>query len=544
MASEHEGSSVGTAPADAEGSRPDPKAELVIGLVGPVGTDLHLLAQRIEEKLSAFQYRCAHVRVSDLIRSWCEPELRVKMEAARGGERIRLHMNAGDRLRKAANKGDAILPLIISAIRAARKKFNLGDSSDLDRHARNACYILDSLKHPDEVDSLKRLYGRNFILISAFDSEDARKVRLKEILAKAHVSSETEAYDDEAEELIKVDAKRPGEKIGQNMRETFPLGDFFVRASGGFEQELERFIDLLFGAPYLTPKRAEYFMFEAAAVARRSADLSRQIGAVVVDKHGEIISAGCNEVPKAGGGAYWPDEDSVFDNRDYKKGKDYNAVKKYDIIKEILEFLDQHQIMQPTEGVSVEGAVRDLLYGKHKEHFKDLRVTNLIEFGRVVHAEMSALMRAAQRGIAVNQSELFSTTFPCHMCARHIISAGITRVVYIEPYPKSMTAELFPETVAIDRAATALEVTPQNGERPLVKPLVRFDPFEGVAPTLFTALFSMGKRKDRQGYIVEWVRAKAQPKIAPLSEADLKIELAVTTELAGVAKVRLKECIA
>ena len=234
----------------------------------------------------------------------------------------------------------------------------------------------------------------------------------------------------------------------------------------------------------------------------------------------------------------------MFDNRDYKKGKDFNAVKKYDIIKEILEFLAEHKVMQPAAGVTVEDSVRELLFGEHKELFKDLRVTNLIEFGRVVHAEMSALMRAAQRGIAVNQSELFSTTFPCHMCARHIISAGITKVVYIEPYPKSMTAELFPETVAIDKAATAMEVAPQNGEKPLVKPLVRFEPFEGIAPTLFTALFSMGKRKDRHGYIVEWARAKAQPKVAPLSEGDLKIEQALTTELAGVPKVSFKECTA
>jgi len=466
------------------------------------------------------------------------------MGESSGGERILLHMNAGDRIRKAAKKGDAILPLVIGAIRAARRKINQRDNADLDRHARNACYILDSLKHPDEVDTLRRLYGRNFILISAFDSEDARRDKLKEILAKANVSTDTEAYDKRAGDLIELDSKRPGEKIGQNVRETFPLGDFFIRVSGSFEPELERFIDLLFGSPYLTPKRAEYFMFEAAAISRRSADLSRQIGAVIVDQHGEIISSGCNEVPKAGGGAYWPDDDPVFDNRDYKKGKDFNAVKKYDIIKEILEFLAEHKVMQPAAGVTVEDSVRELLFGEHKELFKDLRVTNLIEFGRVVHAEMSALMRAAQRGIAVNQSELFSTTFPCHMCARHIISAGITKVVYIEPYPKSMTAELFPETVAIDKAATAMEVAPQNGEKPLVKPLVRFEPFEGIAPTLFTALFSMGKRKDRHGYIVEWARAKAQPKVAPLSEGDLKIEQALTTELAGVPKVSFKECTA
>ncbi|MGA9582429.1 MAG: anti-phage dCTP deaminase [Allosphingosinicella sp.] len=530
---------------DEADEEPEPKPELVIGLVGPVGTDLHLLARRIEEKLSPFQYRCARIRVSQLIASWCDPELQQAIKSAAGGERIRLLMDAGDRLRKLAGKGDAILPLIIGAIRAARRKFNKKDGVDLGRHAYNACYILDSLKHPDEVEALRRIYGRNFILVSGFDSEDTRRERLKDIIAKAVLSTETDEFEEEASELIKVDAKRPGERIGQNVRETFPLGDFFIRTSGNFESDLERFIDILFGSPYLTPRRGEYFMFEANAIAHRSADLSRQIGAVIVDRHGEIISAGCNEVPKAEGGAYWPDDDAAFDNRDYVKGKDFNAVKKFDIIKEVLEFLHRHQVMQAADGLSVDDAAKELLYGRHKELFKDLRVSNLIEFGRVVHAEMSALMRAAQRGIAVDGSELYSTTFPCHMCARHIISAGITRVVYIEPYPKSMTAELFPETVSIDKAPNAVKATTQaKGKRAVVKPLVRFDPFEGIAPSLFVTLFRAGKRKDRQGYIVEWVRADAQPKVAQLSEADLEIEQAIATELDGVPKVGLKECVA
>jgi cytidine deaminase len=522
----------------------EPKPELVIGLVGPVGTDLHLLARRLEERLSAFRYRCAQIRVSALIRSWCEPNLQAKVEGAVGGERIKLLMNAGDRLRKAASKGDAILPLVVTAIRAARKKFNQEDMSALAMHAKNACYIIDSLKHPDEVDTLRRLYGKSFVLISAFDSEDVRKERLQNALAKADLSTETSQYESDAAELITIDAKRPGRRIGQNVRETFPLGDFFIRASGDFEKPLERFLDLLFGSPYLTPMRAEYFMYEAAAVAMRSADLSRQIGAVIVDQHGEIVSAGCNEVPMANGGSYWPDDDPVFDNRDFVKGKDFNAVKKFDIIKEILEFLDTNRVMATVDGISVDSAVRELLFGKHRELFKDLRVSNLIEFGRVVHAEMSALMRAAQRGIAVGGSTIFSTTFPCHMCARHIISAGVTRVVYIEPYPKSMTAELFPETVTIDKAANVVKAAPQaKGQKVITKPIVKFEPFEGVAPTLYPALFRAGKRKDRQGYTVDWIKAGAQPKVAQLSEADLKIEQAVALELEGLPKVRLEDCL-
>lgn len=38
--------------------------------------------------------------------------------------------------------------------------------------------------------------------------------------------------------------------------------------------------------------------------------------------------------------------------------------------------------------------------------------------------------------------EMFTTTFPCHICAKHIIAAGIKAVYYIEPYEKSLAIEL------------------------------------------------------------------------------------------------------
>jgi deoxycytidylate deaminase len=77
---------------------------------------------------------------------------------------------------------------------------------------------------------------------------------------------------------------------------------------------------------------------------------------------------------------------------------------------------------------------------------------NVIEFGRAVHAEMAALMDSARRGVPVKNATLYCTTFPCHLCARHIVAAGIRRVVYIEPYPKSLAAQLYPDSIAVESA--------------------------------------------------------------------------------------------
>ena len=47
-----------------------------------------------------------------------------------------------------------------------------------------------------------------------------------------------------------------------------------------------------------------------------------------------MISSGCNEVPKPGGGAYWSGDKN--DHRDFKDQKDPNAIMKNDILREII----------------------------------------------------------------------------------------------------------------------------------------------------------------------------------------------------------------
>jgi cytidine deaminase len=144
----------------------------------------------------------------------------------------------------------------------------------------------------------------------------------------------------------------------------------------------------------------------------------------------------------------------------------------------------------------IPGLVERLFSSNAAVSLKELRAGNLIEFGRIVHAEMSAIVDAARRGVAVQGATLVCTTFPCHMCARHIIGSGIGRVVYIEPYPKSLTAELYPESVSI-------EATEPNHERPKTRRVI-FSSFIGVSPNKFAELFSYRKGKDSEGFAIKW----------------------------------------
>lgn len=49
---------------------------------------------------------------------------------------------------------------------------------------------------------------------------------------------------------------------------------------------------------------------------------------------------------------------------------------------------------------------------------------------RAIHSEIDAITIAAQNGISTDGTTIYVTRYPCEACARAIISAGITTVVY------------------------------------------------------------------------------------------------------------------
>jgi hypothetical protein len=95
---------------------------------------------------------------------------------------------------------------------------------------------------------------------------------------------------------------------------------------------------------------------------------------------------------------------------------------------------------------------------------------------------MSALLDAARRGVSVQDTTLYTTTFPCHNCARHIIGAGIERVVFIEPYIKSRAGELHEDAREIERSGAKSSK-------------LSFVPFVGVAPRRYLEFFDASMRE-------------------------------------------------
>ena len=79
-------------------------------------------------------------------------------------------------------------------------------------------------------------------------------------------------------------------------------------------------------------------------------------------------------------------------------------------------------------------------------------------------------------GSAILDADLYTTTFPCHNRCRHIIAAGIRKVVYIEPYAKSKGIDFTKDEISIDRV--------EQGELP-------FLPFLGIGSRRYVDLFSL-----------------------------------------------------
>lgn len=61
------------------------------------------------------------------------------------------------------------------------------------------------------------------------------------------------------------------------------------------------------------------------------------------------------------------------------------------------------------------------------------------------HAEQNAIIQAARYGININGATLYCTHQPCVICAKMIINAGISRVIYKEGYPDEFSMRLFAE---------------------------------------------------------------------------------------------------
>ena len=59
-----------------------------------------------------------------------------------------------------------------------------------------------------------------------------------------------------------------------------------------------------------------------------------------------------------------------------------------------------------------------------------------------MHAEQNAIIQAAYHGVSIKGSDLYCTTFPCAICTKMLINAGIVRIFYQEGYADDLAREM------------------------------------------------------------------------------------------------------
>lgn len=486
--------------------------ELVFGLVGAIGTNLDGIEVALKIALSEVGYRVAEpIRLSRTLHT-------IAKFSKLGGIRDPLdryvqHMDAGDKLRKALQRNDAMALLGIFGIQSGR--IQLEKSSDGRRPVSRGAYILHSLKRPEEVQNLRQIYGDTFHLIAAYSSKSNRQKRLAERLYQegTKFSSVTEATP-KTLELINRDESDRYKQCGQSVQDTFPLADVFVDADADPLPSIRRFIRLLFRHPCITPTKDEYCMFHAQGAALRSAEPGRQVGAAIATNEGQILALGTNEVAKFGGGQYW--EGDTGDSRELMldQKEDSNTKLRNRMLKDLFDKLQKEGWFKKRSPVS-DSSVRKLI-----SQIKGAKILDIIEYMRAVHAEMASLTDASRKGISTQSCSMYVTTFPCHECAKHIVASGVHRVVYIEPYAKSQVASLFEDSIGIEQGHVEDRVT--------------FEPFVGIAPRRYMAMFVMTSRKSpTNGLFLNWdeVKSSAQPKFAGSVAAYTVQEDIAVTEL-------------
>lgn len=479
--------------------------ELIFAVVGHVGSGTSDVCKLLQTELERTSlpggpYAVRILKASDVIRSWAKDT--GKEVSPRPLTPLLQHAIAlqdlGDAMRCEGDHA-AVAKRLVGEIKTARSSMsnapaNANADADVLPDGIRRAYILDSIRHPTEVFLLRSLYQAAFALVGVVCEEETRVRRL------------TRKFDDAGEQGARRFMERDNsakEKYGQRVEDAFHLADYFIDNSVSRQktdhkpttawkvpEQLSRLIKIVLHVEIMRPLSAETAMYFASGAQRRSACLSRQVGAALLDREGNVVATGTNEVPKAGGGVYGQGfeeaeeggkiKEEASDDRCFQSRKTCsNTVEQSVIVTELVELLASVPGMKDIVSAQRQGLVATL---------RGSRIGGLLEFSRAVHAEMDALLSAARKGISSVGTRMFVTTFPCHYCARHIVTAGVDEVQYIEAYPKSRALTLHNDSIAVDVAGWK---PPSSGEKDAK---VLFRPFTGVAPRLYARAFL----KDRE----------------------------------------------
>ncbi len=349
--------------------------KIIIGFTGPFGSGCTYIATKILQKLG-YEY----ISLSNILREECSLENETRSNMQDKGNEIRKNNEASYLAQKATEK----------IAQSDSRKF-----------------VIDSIRNTHEIEWLKKTYT-SFYLIATWASKDVRWPRV------------SEKYKGNLADFEKDDKRDKDEKDenGQQITLCYQMADIIVLnnkeihsdTSSDFadlQKILKRYVDIIEGNEVYEPSDMETIMSMAYANSMRSSCTQRKVGALIIDEYGNVFSSGYNEVPVS--------------ERSCKKayGKCY---RKY--LRESIDEKIQNEIGDADMASKVSLIVKNN--------------SKMLDYCRSLHAEENAIVNMARLSVSTNysQSTLYTTTYPCNLCANKIAQIGIKKIVYFEPYPQ------------------------------------------------------------------------------------------------------------
>lgn len=489
------------------------RREAFFALIAPIGVDLDNVEKAIARSLKIVNYNFNPIRLTNIFKEIPHSyDIKFKNEF----ERYEKLIAAGDQICADSGKLDI---LALYGIEYLKKYSKREADSEI---PSNVIHCFRQIKRPEEINTLKKVFGRNIIFLSCYSSREDRKNNLVNKLLKSERGRSKTDLTSEAYKIMAIDEDERGKLTGQRVLDCYQHAHYVIDCSSlsALNKSTDRLISIYFGHPFHSPTKDEYCSYFANAASFRSLDLSRQVGAAIFNKDCEIISLGCNEVPRAGGGTYW--EGDSEDKRDYALGRDSNQHVREDMATDALTRLQNGWLDARFDGIPGSELTFRAFEGVNAP-LKGSMISDVMEYGRMVHAEMNAITDAARSNKSTAGSTLYCTTMPCHLCTKLIIASGISRVVYVQPYPKSLVDELYIDSVCVD------EVNHSNK--------VAYETLKGITPTGFKIAFEKKyKRKNSDGTAVTWNPLSSSPIFLSYFPYYISLELTASKQLFDAIK--------
>jgi len=298
--------------------------------------------------------------------------------------------------------------------------------------------VFESVKNPGEVTELKKYPNTYLLAVNA--SFDARWERVKD-----------RNYDLDHKQFVEDDERdrSEGSDYGQNVEKCVDLADIYItnnenREAVGdweaFDKKLYSLVKLIEKPGFRNPTTRELLMNNAYHTSLTSDCLKRQVGAIIaiprgrfaqMDRNQEVLAEEhAKEYLVASGSNAVPEKQECCQAKFGKCFRDITREKfltKMKYCPNCMAKMSSTSLKCPTCGI---------------DFIKEYR-GKMLGLCRALHAEESAILQTSLLGgTSLAGATLYTTTFPCLLCAKKIITVGIKRVIWLEPYPDKDAKEM------------------------------------------------------------------------------------------------------